>query len=482
MALPVTASGGACPSSPPAASPFNISSMMIAALAGECTINQHSRLDGVQHEFNDKDLIEIRNLTRSQGGAVSITLSPERSIRGTHHMVLLGQSHEHGPLAIRIGHHTGDGINWLWEAGFGPAFGLAAERVPGNRKVCLEDDSGDKQNISAQTSLAAAATINPKAAARNAACAAMHGSLGLGRLADVEGLPRMVGLGCCTATMRPGCTVPLFVTVSEQMRPYEDDPQTIESLGSAPRCKQMGWGRRQCHLRRLISSLAVFEQLTESGIHRVWFNDLVFRGNGPSYSTNVTTWKAPYPVREECQVLKPFQLCLRQWDGSLSICDTDSTPEATTPEGIDNWGCSQNWTDAFRPSTASYVTWLADWSGNCAGDRKRAEQVDRLGPRKANDHAHLMKNNAKIDILCSASYTLFTPLVRELPPLVSILADVQRRHDNAISLFLAFKMRDEPLVLPAKDRQWTFACLRAKLLELLPAAVTDDETEREGEP
>ena len=78
-------------------------------------------------------------------------------------------------------------------------------------------------------------------------------------------------------------------------------------------------------------------------------------------------------------------------------------------------------------------------------------------------------------MLCSVVNKLFTPLVHDLPALVPLMAEVQRRHDRMIELFLAYHTHaSAPLVLQEDDRQLSFACLRAQLLDLLPAAIAMD--------
>lgn len=271
MALLALLSGSTkslCPKSPSTEKPLATKLLMTAALAGNCTLSQRGWSGQLGDQFDGENLFDIHDLIQIHHGrpssrTLSLTFSPEGSSHGLHHLVLYGQTEEHGLLVARIGHLSGS-LDSLQEAGFGSAFGLSASRALNSSAVCLENFPDAKWGNSYLVTKAAA--INEKAASRNAMCAAMeHGQLGSGRLADVEGLPRMVGMGCCAVQVSPTCTVPLFITVSEQMQPFADDPETTKSLSLAPQCQQMVWGPLQCHLARLITSLVTFEQLTESG-------------------------------------------------------------------------------------------------------------------------------------------------------------------------------------------------------------------------
>ena len=141
------------------------------------------------------------------------------------------------------------------------------------------------------------------------------------------------------------------------------------------------------------------------------------------------------------------------------------------------WGCTQTWTKQNPPSSATYVNWLADMSGNCAGSlrhhRERVQQIEAYAPRATS--SKMVLANAKIDMPCTVVNMLFTPLVDDLPGLVPIMAETQRRHDRLIELYLAYHANaSAPLVLHDRDRQLSFACLRERLLRLLPDAIAAD--------
>ena len=179
-------------------------------------------------------------------------------------------------------------------------------------------------------------------------------------------------------------------------------------------------------------------------------------------------------MQQPCLNIKPSQLCTRPSDHSLTICDTDAfSAEVIWPSNWESelWDCVRDM--ATLPSTTTYMGWLAKWTGNCNESKLRAEQLAPLFNLSISRRAMWLQ----VDVVCSVVNELFIPLLHDLPELLPIMADVQRRHD---SMRRSYKsgLRTSPSAPLAllEVKQLSFACLRAQLRELLPAAVIADRT------
>ena len=239
-----------------------------------------------------------------------------------------------------------------------------------------------------------------------------------------------------------------------------------------PRCIQMGWGARQCHLERLMSSLAHFEQLTEGGQHRIGLFEHLLQPQPPNV----------------CGQFSPGQLCFSAWDGGAAVCDTDHVSELHSAtkqrhrrelRAKLNLPANQSVPSATLPSSATAMDWwLAgeEWGSHRAPPSAAANYLDCSPPR--------------YDLPCSFVATFIRPLIPLLSNLSALAEDVESRH---LALADAFHSMGGAALAgggttPMQGthattlRQLSFACMRGRIRELLPLAKQLDAANAAREP
>ena len=295
------------------------------------------------------------------------------------------------------------------------------------------------------------------------------------RLRDVMGWPSPLAAGCAVSqggvpkegAKAANCSVVQLLEVQER-RLSDDKLQQALAQGEQllPRCRKLGYGMIRCHLERLLSSLAHFEQLTEGGFHRIGLFEHLL---------------VDLDVPNTCHRFKPGQLCFSAWDGGAAVCDTDHVDRMYVHEVKD--GRVQRVSKARKslesseseqdlPSTATAMEWWLEGNVWSVEGKQRGN-----GP-------------PVYDLPCSFVATFVRPLIPLLPKLGDLVKEVESRHTALESVYRSLtgeegdlSIQHGPFVPPPAAanvtaiRQMSFACMRRQIRELLPLATQRDDDE-----